>query len=113
MKGFRPGKAPPEVKKQQAKATLGSDAGWAQKAMVEAVGGRSPREVDRMLGRWAAGVLAAAVLTLVLGSWLYTVSWIVGVATHLVTAVLIFFWIRIRKQRAQFVELASSMEGGG
>ena len=45
IKGFRPGREPAYLKKQRAKARLGSDASWLQKQTVEAITGRNPREV--------------------------------------------------------------------
>ena len=109
MKGFRPGKEPPHLKRQRAKAQLGKDASWAQKQTVDAIAGRSPQEVQKMVQRWSAGLLAGGVLLAIGGLFLYGWAVAAGVVVHVVAAVLLFFGFRIRKQGQGLVEMAGSL----
>lgn len=109
MKGFRPGKVPPQVKRQQAKARLPSDAGWAQKQMIDAVAGRSPDEVRAMVRKWTIVLLTAAVALAVAGALLYGWSVVAGVIVHVITAALLFLGYRLRKQGDRMVEMAESL----
>ena len=109
IKGFRPGKAPKQLKRQMAKAQLGSDASWAQKQTVEAVAGKSPQEVRTMVRRWTFGMLAGAVLLAVLGVFLYAWSLVAGVLVHVLTAGLLFLAYRFGKQGQGLEELAKSL----
>jgi hypothetical protein len=108
-KGFRPGKEPAHLKKQLAKARLGSDASWAQKQTVEALAGKSPQDVRKMVRKWSLGLAVTAVLLTVLGVFLYSWSVPAGVVVHVLTAVLLFLAYRLRKQGGGFAELAGSL----
>lgn len=110
MKGFRPGKEPEFLKKQRAKASLGSDATWLQKQTVEAVAGRSPREVGAMVRRWSLGLGTGGAALMLLGVFLYGWSLAAGVAVHVVAVVLLFLAYRIRKQGPGLVEMAESLQ---
>ena len=109
VKGFRPGKEPPHLKKQRAKAQLGGDASWAQKQAVEAVAGRSPQEVEAMVRRWTTIVLVAALLLAAAGAFLYAWSTVAGVLVHVLALALFFLVYRIRKHGQGLVEMARSM----
>lgn len=108
IKGFRPGKEPPELKRRRAKANLPADASWLQKQSVEAIAGRSPDEVRGMVRNWMLGFFAAAVVLLVLGYFLYSWSLVAGIAVHGLAAVLLVLGYRLRKQGPQLVEMADS-----
>lgn len=108
MKGFRPGKEPPQLKKRRAKSRLPDDASWAQRQMVEAVAGRSPDEVRRMVRKWSLGLVAGGVLLAVLGVFVYSWSVVAGAVVHVLAAVLLFLAYRIRKQGPAFVQMAES-----
>jgi len=108
-KGFRPGKEPAHLKKQMAKARLGSDATWAQKQTVEALAGRSPQDVRKMLRKWSLGLVVSTVLLAVLGVFLYRWSVAAGVVVHVLTAVLLFLAYRLRKKGGGLAELAESL----
>jgi hypothetical protein len=110
MKGFRPGKEPLHLKKQRARARLGSDATWLQKQTVEAVAGRSRIEVERIVRRWSLGLLAGAVLLGLLGGFLYTLAVVAGVLAHVVTVALLVLAYRVRKQGPTLVQMAESLE---
>lgn len=109
VKGFRPGKEPAHLKKKRAKARLGPDASWAQKQTVEAVAGRSPEEVRRMVRRWSLGLVIGGLILVVLGAALYGWSVPAGVAVHVVSLALLLLGYRVRKQGAALVEMADSM----
>lgn len=107
-KGFRPGKEPAPLKKQMAKARLGSDATWVQKRTVEAIAGKSPQDVQKMVRKWSLGFVVAAVVLAVLGVFLYSWSLAAGVVVHVLTVVLLFLGYRIRKQGGGLAALAES-----
>lgn len=109
MKGFRPGKEPAHLKKQRAKAQLGKDASWAQKWTVEAIAGRSPGEVRKMIRRWSLGLITGGLLLAVAGVFLYGWSVVGGVVVHLVSVALLLLGYRVRKQGGALVEMADSM----
>lgn len=109
MKGFRPGKEPAHLKKQRAKAQLGKDASWAQKQTVDALAGRSPQEVQRMVHRWSLGLFAGGGLLAIAGLFLYGWAVPAGIVAHVLSAVLLFFGYRIRKQGAGLVDMAGSL----
>lgn len=110
VKGFRPGKEPPELRKKRAKARLGEDASWAQKKMIDAVGDQSPEEVRQMVTRWTRILLAVAVLLAAVGAFLYRWSLAAGVATHVLALAAGFFGFRFWQQRENFVETAEWMQ---
>jgi hypothetical protein len=109
IKGFRPGKAPAQLKKQMAKAQLGSDATWLQKQTVEAIAGRTPQEVQATVRKWSVGLGAGAALLAVLGFFLYRWSVAAGVVVHVLTAVLIFLAYRLKTQGRGLAEMAGSL----
>jgi hypothetical protein len=77
MKGFRPGKEPPELRKAHAKKQFG-DLNAGQERMVELFAERSPEESRKLISRWKMGALVAGVLLSVLTvlAWMWT--WIAG-----------------------------------
>ena len=109
MKGFRPGKEPAHLKKQRAKAQLGKDASWSQKRAVDAIAGRSPQEVHKMVQGWSRGLIAGALVLAIVGAFLY--SWAVpaGVAVHVVSAGLLLLGYRIGKQGAGLADMADTL----
>lgn len=110
IKGFRPGKEPPHLKKQRAKAQLGRDASWAQKQAVEAVAGRSPQEVAAMVRRWTMIALVVAIVLAVGGVFLYAWSVVAGVIVHVLALALFFLVFRIRKHGQGLVDVARSLQ---
>lgn len=109
IKGFRPGKEPLHLKKQRAKAQLGSEATWSQKQAVEAVAGRTPEEVRRMIARWSLVLIVGALLLIGAGAFLYSWSIVAGVVVHALAAVLLFLAYRLRKQASGLVQMAGSL----
>jgi len=109
VKGFRPGKEPPQLKKQRAKAQLGSDATWLQKQTVEAIAGRSRQEVRAMVRRWSLSLFAAAALVALVGVFLYAWALVAGVVTHVLAAVLLFLGFRMRRQGPALEQTAEAL----
>ena len=109
VKGFRPGKEPAHLKKQRAKSQLGKDASWAQKQAVEAIAGRSPQEVRRMVNTWSLGALAGAVVLALGGFFLYGWSVPAGVVVHVLSLALFFLGFRLRKQGAALIDIADRL----
>ena len=109
VKGFRPGKEPPHLKAQRAKAQMGSDASWAQKQAVDAVAGRSPSEVQGMVKKWSTGLFAGGAVLGIAGVFLYGVAVPAGVAVHVLAAVCLFLGFRVRKSGQGLVDLAGSI----
>lgn len=108
-KGFRPGKQPAHLKKQRAKARLGKDASWAQKQAVDAIAGRSPQEVRKMVQAWSRKLIAAALLLGIVGVFLYGWAVPAGVAVHVVSVGLLFLGYRLKKQGAGLVHMAETL----
>lgn len=109
MKGFRPGKEPAHLKKRRAKAQLGSNASWGQKQAVEAVAGKSPKEVQAMVTRWSTGLFVATGVLSIGGVFLYGWSTPVGVTVHVCAALMAFLGFRLRKSGTGLVEMAGSL----
>jgi hypothetical protein len=109
VKGFRPGKEPPQLRKKRAKAQLGANASWAQKQAVDVIAGRSPEEVRRMVHRWSVGLMAGGVLVALVGIFLYAWSVPAGIAVHVVSAVCLFLGFRLRSSGQGLVDMADSL----
>jgi hypothetical protein len=110
IKGFRPGKAPPQLKRQRAKALVGDDASWAQKQTIDAVAGRSTQEVRGMVRKWSLGLFGGAVVLAVLGVPLFRWAAWAGVVAYIVGVILVVFAYRIRKQGPGLVQIAESLK---
>jgi hypothetical protein len=109
IKGFRPGKEPAHLRARQAKAQLGEDSSWAQKAMIDAVAGRTPEEVRTQVNRWSTIILVVAVVLVLGGGLLYLWAVPAGIAVHVLAAAALFLWFRLRRQQAGLVEMAKSV----
>jgi Flp pilus assembly protein TadB len=108
VKGFRPGKEPPHIRKQQAMRQYGQvDA--RQEQLLEMFAGRSPAESRRLLRRWRFGLLAGAILLAVLGAALYTWSLIAGGITHVLAGVVLYLWWRLQRQRDALEAMADAV----
>lgn len=112
MKGFRPGKEPPELRKRRAKQEFG-EVNAAQERLIEAFAGRSPEEARAMMRRWRIGLLIAGVLLSVVGVLLYGWSIVAGVIVHILAAVAFFLWMRLHRQRGDLEAMADVVSGRG
>ena len=109
IKGFRPGKEPPELRRRQARESLGPNASWAQKQMVDLIGERRPDEVAAMVRRWSLGLAALGACLVLGGVFLYAWSTVAGISVHIVAAALFFLAFRVNRQGGSWVDAAQSM----
>lgn len=112
VRGFRPGKEPPQVRKRRAREQLGDEANWAQKRLVDALAERTPDESRAMMRRWRVALLVATILLVVAGALLYMWSLVAGIIVHLLAVVVFFFWLRLHRQREDFEAMANLVSGG-
>jgi Flp pilus assembly protein TadB len=112
VRGFRPGKEPPQIRKQRAREQIGDDANWAQKRLVDALAERSPAEARAMMRRWRVALLAVAIGLVLLGAALYIWSLVAGIIVHVLAVVVLFFWLRLHRQRKDFEAMANLVSGG-
>jgi len=108
VKGFRPGKAPPRLRKKQAKERLG-DLNALQSRMVDLFADKTPEESRRLIGRWITGTLVAGSLLSILGvlAWMWT--WIAGVPVAILAVIVFFAHFRLRAQRPELEEMAQTV----
>jgi hypothetical protein len=116
VKGFRPGKEPPELRKRQAKQQFG-DLSPTQERLVELFAERGPEASRGLLRRWELGFMAGAIVAAILAVVLLVVgaTWsvITGVIVAIVAAVLVALWWRLRSQRGALEEMADAVGGRG
>ncbi len=112
VKGFRPGKEPPQLKKQRAKQQFGQVSG-SQERLIEFFAHRTPEEARKLMGRWRIGLLAGAIVLAVLGLVLYGWSVVAAVIVHVLAGVVLFLWWQLRRQQPQLEAMADAVSGGG
>lgn len=110
VKGFRPGKEPPHLRKQAARQQF-ADLSPAQERMVELFSDRSPQESRAMLAQWRRLSLGAAIalLLLAIAAWWWTP--IAGVVVGLAAVAAGFIHLRLRLQRAALESMADAVAG--
>lgn len=112
VKGFRPGKEPPELRKRRAREQFG-EVSATQEQLIELFAERSPEEARTLIRRWTIGLLAGAIglalAAAALSLWSLVAAGIAGV----LAVVLLGFWWRIRGQRADLEAMADAVSGGG
>jgi hypothetical protein len=108
VKGFRPGKEPPQLRKQRVQEPV-AEPNWAQQRLVETLSGRTPEEARAMMGRWRAGVLGVTVLLAALTALLFRWSIVAGGVGAVLTTVAFVLWLRLRMQRASLDQLADAL----
>ncbi len=108
VKGFRPGKAPPKLKKKMMKQQL-PEMTATQERMLDLFADRSPEQSKKLIGRWVfwtmLGGIALTVLSLLAWQW----SWIAGVPLTLLAGFTFFSHIRLRAQRKDLEEMAEQV----
>lgn len=112
MKGFRPGKEPPEIKKRRAKQQFG-EVNAAQERLIEVFAERTPEESRVLMRRWRIALLAAALVLGILGAALYAWSIIAGVIVHVLAAIALFLGWRLHRQRDDLEAMANAVSGRG
>lgn len=114
VKGFRPGKEPPRLRKQQAKRELG-EVTAAQERLLEVFSSRTPAESRALMRRWRMGLFAAGAMLLVAGALLYGWSVIAGVGVHVLAALALVVGWRLHRQRetlGAMADLVGARDGG-
>jgi Flp pilus assembly protein TadB len=112
VRGFRPGKEPPQIRKQRAREQLGDDANWAQRRLVDALADRTPEQSRAMMRRWRLSLLVMTVVLVALGAALYMWSLVAGIIVHLLAVVVFLFWLRLHRQQKDFEMIADLVSGG-
>ncbi len=113
VKGFRPGKEPPELKKRRAKEQFGDVTGM-QERLIELFAERSPEASRRLIRRWVVGLLAGAIALAAVAVVLYlTWSTIAAVITAVLAVLVAVMWWRIRSQQPDLETMIDAVSGGG
>jgi Flp pilus assembly protein TadB len=112
VKGFRPGKEPPQIRKRIAMQQYGEVSG-TQERLIEMFSQRSPEAAKRMMARWRVGLLAGAVALVLIGAGLYLWSLVAGLVVHALAVVVFFLWWRLHKQRETLDTMADTVAGRG
>lgn len=110
VKGFRPGKEPPQLRKQAAKQQFG-ELSPAQERMVELFADRSPAESKAMLAQWRrlSLVVTVVLVLLAVAAWMWTP--IAGAVVAIAAVAAGFIHLRLRAQRAALEQMADAVAG--
>lgn len=112
VRGFRPGKEPPQLRKQRAREQFG-EMSRGQERLVELFADRTPEQARALMRKQRLTLLAAAValavLALALAFWFLAAGGVVAV----VAAVVFFLWWRLHRQREAFEAMADAVSGPG
>lgn len=112
VKGFRPGKEPPELRKQRAKRQFGELSG-TQERLVELFAERSPAESRALIRRWLVGLLVTAIVLAAAAGLLVIWSTIAAIVVGVLAIVVLALWWRLRSQREGFEQMADAVSGPG
>lgn len=112
VKGFRPGKEPPELRKKRARQQFG-DVSGTQQQLIELFAERTPEESRALIRRWTLGLLIGAVVLAVLAAALFAWSTVAGVVVGILALVLLVLWWRLRSQRADLEVMVDAVSGPG
>jgi Flp pilus assembly protein TadB len=110
MKGFRPGKEPPQLRKQRAKQQFG-EVSATQERLIEMFAERTPAEARGLIRRWRMALLAGAIILAACGAVVFTWSLVASVVFLVLAAVVLFFWWRLHRQRQAFEAMADAVSG--
>ncbi len=110
IKGFRPGKEPPQLKKQRAKQQFGELSG-TQERLVELFAERSPEDSRKLLGRWTAGLLAGGIALAVIAALVYLWSPIATAVVGVLAVTVLVLWWRMRSQREAMDAMIDAVSG--
>jgi hypothetical protein len=109
VKGFRPGKEPPQIRKREATARIPDDAPAVQKWLVEALVERGPEGVQQLIGKFGIGLAVAGAVLAIGGALLYRWHIWAGVLVQIIAAVALFLWYRVRAQRGAISLMAKQL----
>lgn len=110
IKGFRPGKEPPQLRKRRAKETFG-EVNAAQERLIEMFAERSPEEARGLVRRWKIGLLVGGIALAIIGAFLYGWSVIAGVIVHVLAVVGLVVWWRLHRQSEALEAMADAVHG--
>ena len=110
VKGFRPGKEPPELRKRHVRQQFG-EMNAAQERLVGLFAERTPDESRALLRRWRITAMAAAIVLAVLAVALFFWSVVAGVIVAILAGIAFFLWDRLRRQREAFEAMADAVSG--
>jgi hypothetical protein len=110
IKGFRPGREPPELRKRRAQEQFGDLTG-AQKRLVEVFSSRTPEEARALIDRWTTGLLVAAAVLLAGAVALFFWSTVAGAIVAALGGLVLVLWWRIRSQREALETMADAVTG--
>lgn len=111
IKGFRPGKEPPQLRKRMARQQFG-ELSPTQERLVEAFAGRSPEEARGLIRRWKNVLLGMAIVLGILAAVLSAWSLVAGIIAGVLTVVVFYLWWRLRRQSAELEAMADAISGG-
>jgi len=110
VKGFRPGREPPQIRARRAKEQFG-DVSKSQERLIEMFSERSPEEGRRMLRRWRMGLLGGGFLLAIIGGVLFAWSLAAGVAVLILSLIPLVLWWRMWKQRDAYEAMVDAASG--
>lgn len=108
IRGFRPGKEPEKLRKQQAKQQFG-ELSPTQERLVELFAERTPEQARALVRRWALGLLITAIVLTVLAAALFLWSWVAGAIAGVLALVVFFLWWRLQRQREALGAMADAV----
>lgn len=112
VKGFRPGKEPPELRKRRAREQFG-EVSAMQERLIELFAERSPEQARALIRRWMVGMVTAAAVLAAAAVLLATWSTVVALVVGALAVVLLVLGLRIRSQRADLEAMADAVSGTG
>ena len=110
MKGFRPGKEPPQLKKQRAKQQFG-DLSPTQERLVELFAERSVEDSKALIQRWITWLMVTWIVLVVAAGALSVWSVIAAVVVGILGLIALGLWWRLRGQRENFERMAEQAAG--
>jgi len=110
IKGFRPGKEPPQLKKRRAKQQFGELSG-TQERLVELFAERSVEESEALINRWVTGLLVTWVILVVVAGVLTLWSVLAAVVVGVLGVIALGIWWRLRGQREGLLRMAEQTAG--
>jgi Flp pilus assembly protein TadB len=111
VKGFRPGKEPPQLRKQAVRQQMGEMTA-AQNRLADIFTSRSPAEGRALMRRWRIGMLVGGVVLLVGGVLLYAWSLVAAVVVQGLALVPLFLAWRLTRQKASLDAMADALGAG-
>jgi Flp pilus assembly protein TadB len=112
MKGFRPGKEPPQIRKQRAKQQFG-EVSASQERLIEMLSERSPEEARGLMRRWRIGLLVAGIVLAIGGGVLWVWSLVAGIVMEVLALVALALWWRLQRQREALDAMVKAVSGSG